>query len=216
MRLLGVLVVFAGCHGGGMATPDAGAGSGSSDASSGRLGLFVAWEMNPSLPGALSDSIMVSDVELQLRNFQLVGDAGNATRSKYLLTWNDVTEPLEDTFPDAPAGVYSKVAIDMGSTGLATYTYQILGMWRGDPQVPATPFKIEDHSPLTILLPCDRTLTAAGSSEVAVRIDLRAAVSSIAFNKLDSSDGVLVLDDGNPDELDDFRQRLQDAFRIEN
>ena len=217
MRLLGVFVVFAGCHSGSMAMPDAKIGG--DDAPSAGLGIFVAWESNPSLPGPVSQDLTVSDVTFQLKSFQLLGDAGDAIRSKYLLTWSSLTEPLEESFPDAPAGVYSKVTLDFGGS-IVDYSYQIHGTWKDDfggggGRAPR-PFKIEDHAPLTAVLDLSTTLVAAGSAEVAIRLGLADALKGIDFHKVNTDEGVLVLDEDNPDQLNPFRSRLQRAFQIDN
>jgi hypothetical protein len=210
MRLLGVLVIFTACHGGGMEAPDASAGD--ADGSDHGLGILVAWQASPALPGALNDKITISDVSFQLKNFQLLADAGGATHAKYLLTWSSLTEPPQDSFPDAPAGVYSKVSLDMGGT-LVDYAYQLHGTWKDDGNE-ARQFLIEDHAPFTVDLDCHKVLVAAGSAELAVRIDLRDALNGVDFDRVEEQDNVLVLDNGNAPQLGLFRDRLQRAFKI--
>jgi hypothetical protein len=209
MRLLGILVVFAACHPGGMEGPDASAGGDGSDQG---LGIFVAWEASPPLPGPVSDKITVTDVSFQLKSLQLVADAGGGTHTKYFLTWSSLSEPPVDAFPDAPAGVYSKVSLDMGGT-LIDYAYQVRGIWKGDGDGPKQ-FLIEDHAPFTVDLDCHKVLMAAGSAKLAVRIDLRDTLNGIGFDQLDEHDNMLVLDNGNVLEMGPFRDRLQRAFGI--
>jgi hypothetical protein len=210
MRLLGILVVFAACHSGGMAGPDASAGG---DVSDQGLGIFVAWDASPPLPGPVSDKITVTDVSFQLKSFQLVADAGGGTHTKYFLTWSSLSEPSVDAFPDAPAGVYSKVSLDMGGT-LVDYAYQVRGTWKDDGNEPKQ-FLIEDHAPFTVDLDCHKVLMAAGSAKLAVRMDLRDTLNGIDFDRLEEHDDMLVLDNGNALQLGPFRDRLQHAFDID-
>jgi hypothetical protein len=213
MRLIGTLLVFAACQSDGtkvvIDAPDATAGS------SATLGLFVAWEANPPLPGALSNRLTVADVTLQLKDLQAVGDAGNAMRAKYLLTWSSVTTPEDDAFPDAPAGVYSRITFDLGGS-LVSYAYQIHGSWTDNDDQPQQPFLIEDPAPLSISVGCDATLAAASSTQIAVRVDLRDAINAIDFRRVTPRNGVLVVDATNPTELGAFRDRLGRAFKIED
>jgi len=86
MRSIGILLVlvFAGCHVGSAAQLDAPDKPG--DGAQHSLGMFVRWRASPTLPGPLSDKLVVSDATFQLDHFQIVADAGSVTRSKYLLT----------------------------------------------------------------------------------------------------------------------------------
>src|SRR5262249_3061889 len=134
MRFLGALMVFAACHigGGEPMTPD-GASDGSRGSDGGDqpgLGMFVAWHANPHLPGVVSDKITVSDATFQLDHFQVIGDAGvdaRTTHSRYFLTWDGTGGPQQETFPLAPVGVYSKLALVMMSGNLGDQSYEIHG-----------------------------------------------------------------------------------------
>jgi hypothetical protein len=231
MRVLVVLVVLSGCHaGGGTAAPDAGPGGGSdSDAGTGP-GLFVTWDDNPRLPGPLTSDIDVSYVSFQIRNFQLLADSGSVNRAGYLLTWSALMRPTQESFAGAPAGVYSRVAIELGGTQVG-YTTQIQGVWHdhsggggggpgpgggGGGGDTATPFLIQDHQSLPISFACSEELGATAATAFGVRLDLRDAISQIDFQNLPkNADGTLVLDNTNA-QMTDFRTRLGKAFDIED
>ncbi len=212
MRLLGVLVVLAACGGGspGGPAPDAADGSGSS----GRLGLFVAWEAVPQLPGPVTEDLTTSRVELQVRSLQFLSDQGDASRSNIALRWDDTIEPDETTFPTAPAGLYSQVSIHLG--GGADPAYRIAGTWRDGGTT--RPFRVEDATSAAVNLECNRQLAAAGSTEIAIAIDLREALMRVDFRALPvDGTGASVLDDqSDPPQLDDFRKRMIAAFHLDD
>jgi hypothetical protein len=210
MRFLGCLILLVGCHIGGAVVPDTPDDPG--DGSQRGLGIFVDWRAEPSLPGTLTDEITVSEAMFQVDHFQLLADAGSVTRARYLLTWDAESEPQQDAFPDAPPGVYSKVALVMMGGNLGEDAFRIRGTWRDNDLT--IPFEVSDINQLSISLDCDETLPAGGSASVAIRLDLRDAISGIDFTSLGLDDGVLELKDGPG--LITFRSRLQQAFTLDN
>lgn len=210
MRSIGILLVFAACNVGSAAQPDAPDKPG--DGAQQGLGMFVRWRASPMLPGALSDKITVSDATFQLDHFQIVADAGGVTHSKYLLAWDDRAKPVQEEFPDAPPGVYSKITLVMMGGNFGDYAYQIHGTWRDN--AITKPFEIRDRVPLSVSFDCNETLMAAGSSTVAIKVDLREAIGQIDFKNVDLDDGVLELHDGA--ELVSFRDRLLQAFTLDD
>lgn len=211
MRFIGCLILLMGCHTGGVVVPDTPGEPG--DGSQHGLGMFVDWRANPSLPGTLTDELTVSEAMFQVDHFQILADAGNVTRSRYLLTWEAETNPPQDIFPDAPPGVYSKVALVMMGGNLGEDAFRIRGTWRDNGIT--IPFEVSDINQLSISLDCDETLPAGGSASVAIRLDLRDAISGIDFTSLGlDDDGVLELKDGPG--LITFRSRLQQAFTLDN
>ena len=209
MRVIGVLMLLAGCEIGIAATPDTPGDPG--DGSQHGLGMFVTWKASPMLPGALTDKITVSNVTFQLDHFQIVADAGNVMHTKYLLAWDSNGRPQEDAFHDAPPGVYSKITLSMMTGSFGDYAYQIHGTWR---DIVPKDFEIEDRVPLSVSLDCNTTLAVAGSATIGIEVDLKDAISGIDFRNLDEEDGVLQLHDGQ--ELFNFRSRLQNAFKLAN
>jgi hypothetical protein len=210
MRLIGVLMLLAGCDVGSPATPDTPGGPG--DGSQHGLGMFVDWHASPALPGMLTDKITVSDATFQLDHFQVVADAGSVTRSKYLLAWAPGTTPEQDVFPDAPPGVYSKITLVMMGGTLGDDAYQIRGTWRDNGIT--TPFEVHDRNQLGISIDCNATLSGGGAAAIAIKVNLADAISRIDFRSLEEDNGVLELSDGQA--LSDFRGRLKDAFQLDN
>lgn len=210
MRWIGVLLMVTGCQFSSMAgsnTPDA-----PGDGHPRGLGMFVTWKANPAIPGILSDKITVSDASFQIDHLQVVADAGNVMRTKYLLAWDQTTTPNTDAFPDAPPGMYSKVTLVMMSGGLGTYAYQIHGAWKDNGTTKN--FEIRDSAALSIGFDCSEMLAAAGSATIGIRLDLRDALDGIDFRNVDEEDGTLELSDGQ--ELFALRTRLMDAFQLDN
>jgi hypothetical protein len=212
MRLIGVLMVFAGCQNGGSAMPDTPVGT--DDGSQHGLGMFVSWNANPALPGMLSDKLSVSDATFQLNHFQVVADSGGSMHSKYLLAWSAGMAPAKEMFPDATAGVYSKASLDLGGN-LASFAYQIHGIWSDDKG--PKPFTIEDSVPLTISIDCNKLLPAAGSAEIAIKFDLGDPLGTVSFKDLEDEDGPIeITGQSNQLVLAVFRARLPHAFKSDN
>jgi hypothetical protein len=220
MRFLGALMVFAACHmgGGEPQGPDASPDGTSigSDGPPSTLGVFVRWHADPALPGEVTDKITITDATFQLDHLQIVGDAGvdmRTTHSKYLLTWDSQSRPAQETFPDAPVGVYSKITMVMMSGALAERSYEIHGTWT-DSNMPAKRFRIRDMATVSVSIDCDEELPAAGTANLAIKVDLKDALSSINFKLLGDEDDELELKDGP--QLMMFRDRLKKAFKLDD
>jgi hypothetical protein len=210
MRWIGVLLMVTGCQFSSMAgssTPDA-----PGDGHPRSLGMLVTWKANPTIPGMLSDKVTVSDATFQIDHLQVVADAGNVMRTKYLLAWDQTTSPKTDVFPDAPPGMYSKVSLVMMSGGLGSYAYQIHGTWRDNGETKN--FEIRDSAALIIGFDCSEMLAAAGSATIGIKLDLRDALDGIDFKNAEDDEGTLELSDSQ--ELLALRGRLMNAFQLDN
>jgi hypothetical protein len=209
MRFIGVLMVFAACQPGSAPMPDTPGGT--DDGSPHGLGMFVSWNADPGLPGTLTDKLSVSEATFQLNHFQIVADSGGSMHSKYLLAWSSGMAPPQEVFHDATAGVYSKASLDMGGS-LAAFAYQIRGVWNDD-KGPKS-FLIEDDIPITVVIDCNKMLSAAGSAEIMIRVDLRDPLGTIAFHDLEDEDGPIeISNQNNAGLLPAFRDRLPHAFK---
>lgn len=204
MRHLGLLWMIAACHEAGTPAIDAPDGPGAN------AGLFVTWGARPRLPGPLTASITLSQVTFGIDRFEVQSDAdGGTSRARYPLTWSAGATPVPETFPDAPSGLYSRVAITLG--GYYDNAYEIEGTWldRGKTK----PFRIVDRGTLKTSFELSATLAAGGAATIGIDIELADAVGGLDFHRLDDDDGELELLTGDP-QLVGFRKRLADAFRI--
>jgi hypothetical protein len=194
MRLLGVLLVVVGCHGPGSVTPD---GSTEPDVPPRAQGLTVTWGARPSVPGAITDKITVTDAVFQLEHLQLVSDAGGTTHSRLQLGWDSGGMPADEEFPEAPVAHYQQILLDMRSDARppSSYAYQIQGLWQDDDD--SGSFRIADPMTLEVPVACDVMLPASGSVTVAIRLDLRNVFNGIDFkNVKPDNNGVRVLTGG--------------------
>lgn len=209
MRLIGVLILLAGCHIGSVAGPDASGEPG--------LGMFVNWNAKPMLPGRLTDKLTVSEATFQLDHFQVLSDFGAAatTHAKYALTWGNDAVPQQEKFPNAPATTYSLISLVLMSASFGQNAYEIHGTWQDNGTTMPRRFVVRDQGSLAIEFGCNAMLPAAGSATIAIKVDLRNALSEIDFTSLDDGgDDTLELYGGK--ELDNFRGRLMKAFKLDN
>jgi hypothetical protein len=219
MRIPGALMVFAACHiGGGEVNPDApGDGNGGgSDGPNPALGMFVTWRADPALPGAVTDKIAVTEATFQIDHLEVVGDAGvdaRTTHARYLVAWDAGKKPGQESFPQAPVGVYSKINVVMAVGNLSENLYEIRGTWT-DTGMPARSFRIRDRGmALSVSVDCDEMLPAAGTARMALKLDLRSALDGVNFKMLAGDDDEIDVRDGP--QLAMFRMRLREAFEAE-
>lgn len=219
MRFLGALLVFAACHSGGGVSPGADASPDGppvdTDASPSALGLWVTWRADPGLPGSVTDKVTVTSATFQMDRLQVIGDAGigdaRTTHAKYLLAWDAQGKPAQERFPDAPVGVYSKILAVMMPGSLGENAYEIDGTWmNGGSQ--AMPFEIRDRLVVSLSIDCDEDLPAAGSAMLGIKVDLKDALSSIKFEDITPTNGVLEVE--GP-QLLQFRDRLKKSFKLD-
>ncbi|HZJ65375.1 MAG TPA: hypothetical protein VFD36_17815 [Kofleriaceae bacterium] len=177
--------------------------------------MFVSWRADPALPGAVTDKITVTSATFQIDRLEVVGDAGvdaRTTRSKYLLSWDPGGKPSKESFPQAPVGVYSKINVVMAVGNLSENLYEIRGTWTDSGAAPQS-FRIRDRGlSLSSAVDCDKTLPAAGTANITLRLDLANALNGINFKMLEDEEGELELRDGP--QLVAFRMRLRDAFEL--
>lgn len=242
MRVLAVLLVLAGCHsGGGTGVPiDSGSGSGTdSGGPGGSPGMYVAWQANPPLPGEVTSDIAVSEVTFEIKNLQILGDAGAPYTGAHFVTWG-AAQPDRESFPTAPAGVYSKVSVELGGT-LSTTTVEIKGTVHlsggggggggpGPHVITNGPgpgggggggsddnqaFIITETKPFMLSISCDEELEADAPKSFGIRVNLSDTLSKINFaNLAKDASGTLVLDEANTLEYPGFHSRLLQAFSI--
>lgn len=180
------------------------------------LGMSVTWDASPALPGSVTDKVAVTVASFQIDHLQLLSDAGadeHTTRSSYQLRWDSHMTPSKEVFPDAPVAVYQRISLDVRPGFQAPFAYEIDGTWREDGEDPK-PFKIIDTMALSIPIDCSVALPVGGMGSVAIRVDLRDALSNVDFTRVSEQDGVRLLA-GGP-ELTNFHSRLTHAFKLDD
>jgi hypothetical protein len=204
MRHLGLLWMIAACHEASPSITD-----GPSDIAP-KAGLYVTWGAHPVLPGPVTPSITLSRVTFQIDRFEVQSDAdGGTSHARYPLTWSAETTPAPEAFPDAPSGLYSRVAITLG--GFYPNAYEIDGTWLDRGKI--KPFRIVDRVTLKTAFELSQTLSAGGAATIEIAVELADALDSLDFHRLHDSDGQLELLTGDP-QLAGFRARLAKAFQV--
>lgn len=221
MRLIGVLLLLVACHDpAGSVTPptDSQMPPGVDAPIAHTLGVFVNWDIRPSLPAQLSGQLTVNEVLLQVQHLQLVSDAGaddSTTRSTYQLDWTESMDPPQDTFPDAPVALYQKLLLYVAPPSFQSVAYQISGTWRdGRPGGGGQQrqFVITDQTGFMSSIDCNAMLPAGGSIMTGIQVDLRDALDSINFDSMQPVNGMYVLDGGQ--QLSNVRKQLQKSFDL--
>lgn len=203
MRWIALLWMIAGCHEASPSMIDAPDGLVASP------GLFVAWKSDPMIPGPVSAAVTLSEVTFNVDHFEVQSDAdGGTKRSRYALMWSSSMTPAQEEFPDAPSGLYSRVAITFG--GHSDEAFEIRGSWLDAGK--ATPFRITDREMFKTSFDLLQPLAAGGAATIKIAVDLEEAISGIDFRKLEEEDDVLELSNGDM-QLQPFRARLARAFR---
>ena len=215
MRVFWLLVVLAGCPGlpPGGGGPDASDGPG--DGKPQRGGLFVDWRVNPDVPGSISETLSVSGASLQVDHLVVSGDAGAATRERYMLAWSSDGAPGQEMFLDAQVGLYSQITLQLnGGRGFGDFAYEIHGTWTDDDTSLSTQFSVRDRMPVNVNLSFGqgKTLSAGGSLTLTIKVDLKDPIEHINFKGLAGS-GPIEL---TGQDLVDFHNRLQNAFELDN
>jgi hypothetical protein len=202
MHRIGLLLLIAACHDAGSATVDA--------ADSRGPGLFVTWQADPAVPGPQTANVTLTDVTFGVDRLEVQSDAdGHTTRSRFPLTWSAAGGPAPEAFPDAPSGLYSRVAITLG--GFHADAFQLRGTWIDNGK--ARPFEIRDRGALKTSFEMSQPLAAGGAATIEIAVRLADALAGVDFRRLRELDGVLVMFTGDP-QLLGLRARLAMAFRL--
>jgi hypothetical protein len=216
MRLFGAILVFAGCHAGGMAAPDAPPEPDAFMPQS--LGIFVGWHADPALPGTLDDHLTVTDATFHIAAFEVIGDAGpgdsRTTRLKYSVAWDPSGTPTQETFPDAPVGLYSKITVDMAGSNFGDFSYQIQGTYRDSGIV--KPFWLIDYARLGATIDCQQALAAGSSVTIPISFLVADALSGLDFRRLTSINGVLMFVGPLDPQLVAFHDRMAASFKVDD
>ena len=193
------------------ATPDVG-GSG------GTAGLHVAFTSDPVLiPGLLDDTLSLDLVVFKFDNLKVIGDAGpgdpRTTANNFEVKWDTTTSPPPIDFVTAPTGLYSKVSFQIDGH-LIDESY----VFKGHVTVAGTnyPFEVEDRSTLSLSLDCSRMLEAGGADTIKVKFAFKDALESVDWANVHNRNGVLELDDTDPQAILLFHSKLSNAISIDN
>lgn len=228
MRWIGTLVVLAACHDGGSAMVDGPAGP--PDTSAATPGVFVSWNAQPGVPGAITvgaAQIMITTAELGVGLFELVSPQGDVQSTRFELTWEDGGMPAQTVFRDAPPGEYQLAKLKLDGS---SHAVKLRGTWTLG-AVTKT-FKIETKNPfLTKQMAFSRTLEAGGQLPLGVQFDLTPALSVVDFASLpvrhgpggggdddqgEDEDDDLQLQDDNPLQMQKFRTALFTGIQLAN
>ena len=201
------------CHGSAPSTPDATQGSG--DGGPG-AGLYVHWWTDPYIPGSVGNDATVSSATFRLTSLRVIGDAdpgdSRTTWSDFTVHWDSDSRPHTISFPDAPTGLYSKVALAIDGQ-LVEPSYEIFGTANLSGTV--KPFRIHDLGALDIALDTSQTISPGTAVDITVHIDFSSALGSVNWSALPTDDGYLDLDTLDP-QMPTFRQQLTQSFHIQD
>jgi hypothetical protein len=203
-----VVAALAACHGSPTASPDAPG----ADAASG--GLTVRFATRQHVPGDIGNGLTIGTATLQFATLALVGDSGagdpNTTQVNFAETWDTGEMPEEISFPDAPAGLYSKVGFEIDGF-VVNDSIDIEGMVQVSGNTKA--FEIHDRGLTPVSLDCHATLQPGGMTGLVIELDLANALGAIDFTQVPDLGGTLVVAPFDH-QLQGFREKLSESFRL--
>ena len=204
-----VAAALAACHGTDMTAPDGGA----QDAAP-STGLFIRWSSKEPIPGDLGGDLVVTSATLRFATLELISDQGvgdpSTTAFMFSEAWGDGAMLTELTLPQAPPGLYSKVAFQIDGF-VVENSIDIYGSLRnsGNPK----PFEIHDLALVDVSLDCAVTLQPGGTSHIGLEADFANALGVIDFSMVPDVGGTLVLQTTDS-QMEVFRDKLRDSFRV--
>lgn len=174
--------------------------------------MTVQWSTRPgSWPGAIQDGITVDSARFAFDSLRVIGDAGpgdpRTTQRTFEVRWEkDRDPPAAIVFDDAPAGLYSQVALQLDGQ-LVDNSYEI----RGTVQIDGNDveYRIEDDGALPITMKIDKMKPPATAIQLTVDVDFVHAIDSLDFSAMTNDSGHLEPDSSA---LDDFRKKLAESF----
>lgn len=178
----------------------------------GQQGLHVSWDADPALPAQIEDIITLTSATFQVKRLQVIGDAGagpSTTRTDFEAAFTERGElPPHVVFPGAPAGLYSKVRLDLDANEHPAY--ELTGTVRIGETV--EPFRISSKDDLTIEIDGYSVALPPGQeATIPIELDLRDTLADIDYSALPVRDGERVLDDADPQRAT-VRDNVRDAF----
>ena len=198
---------LAACGSPAVAPPADGAGAGTADA--GVTGLAIPWSVAPVVPGVVTSDVSITSMIFRVESLRVVGDAGTSISLGDLqLQWGTGEAPPPAVFQDAPSGLYSKIVFHADGD-LSDYSWEIDGTVQLDDG--SHPFAIHDREDLTVDIDTSGMLEPGGSLMLGVLFDIDQPFDGLDFKSLDSDGGTLELDTLD-DQMDDFRNKLQQAI----
>ena len=177
-------------------------------------GLTIGWATTPVVPGQIAADRTVQDLRITYSSVQLVGDAAPAdertSTGTVELDWDERGAPAPLTFPEAPPGVYSTLALGAsGGSERVRIEGQIdlgAGGWRT--------FEIEDEAQNAASLPLEVYVRAGEHTTLPVELDVAAVLAPIDFSRLPTDgDGTLELHAGDP-QMPAVRTALRTAVHV--
>jgi hypothetical protein len=176
--------------------------------------MTVQWATEPGAwPGIIGDGITIDSARFSFDSLRVIGDAGpgdlRTTARTFEVRWEkDRDPPSAIEFADAPAGLYSQVALQVDGH-LVNSSYEI----RGTIQISGNDveYRIEDDAVLPVTLAIDKMKSPAAAVRLQVDIDFVHAINSINFAELMNDGGHLELDSSS-DGMVEFRKKLVESF----
>jgi hypothetical protein len=205
-----VLSLVAACGSPINVTPDAPADADVDAPQSSGTGLSLAFRMTPPVPGTVFPGVTLDSVELSIKDLRLTGDAApgdDRTRAAYLaIAWRQDHQPFPATFPQAPAGLYSKIAFKLENDSGDAFRMRGTVMWDGSPHA----YEISDDGNMSVDVPMSVVLPAGGSVTDTLQVRMLGVMAGIDWSKAKvSDDGTWTLRDNT---LNELRSRLALAF----
>lgn len=175
--------------------------------------MTIEWASQPAAwPGVVKDGVTVDGARFAFDSLRVIGDAGpgdpRTTARMFEVRWEeDRDPPATIEFTDAPAGLYSQLALQIDGH-LMNYSYEI----RGTAQLDGNDieYRIEDAGPLAVTLSIDKMKSAGAPVALRIDVDFVHLINSLDFSKLQNDGGHL---EPTPAGMVEVRKKLIESFR---
>ena len=176
--------------------------------------MTVAWASKPEAwPGIIKDGITIDSARFSFDSLRVIGDAGpgdlRTTARSFEVRWEkDRDPPATLMFSDAPAGLYSQVAMQIDGH-LVNNSYEIRGTIHINGN--DVEYRIEDDGALPVTLSVDKMKAPGTPVRLRILCDFIHAIDSVNISSFNNEDGHLELDSSMP-AMTEFRKKLVESF----
>lgn len=175
----------------------------------GTTNLHIAWATLPAVIPGESGDLTIEFIRFDLKNLRVIGDAGQVEIDEPRLEWDEGKVPSRIDFPDAPAGIYSRIVFEIEGHGDEQEGIEIDGTVQIESN--EEDFEIRNVGTATIGFDIGIVLQPGDDLTQTILVDLAGALGTINFVALPVDGGRRILRGGDP-QVGPFLTALASSF----